>query len=74
MDLFFLENLDRAEKHAEELALKLEQREKAREKAEQDAAIVEDLRRRLHEAKNALSDKVSQQIARENSIIDRLES
>ena len=71
---FFSENLDRAEKRAEELALKLEQSEKAREKAERDAATVEDLRQRLHKAENALSDKVSQQIARENSIIDRLET
>ncbi|KAK1625855.1 hypothetical protein QYE76_000170 [Lolium multiflorum] len=52
------ENLDRAEKRAEELALKLEQSEKAREKAERDAATVEDLRQRLHKAENTLSDKV----------------
>lgn len=71
---FFLENLDRAEKHAEELAAKLERSEKARKKAEQEAATVEDLRHRLHKAENALSDKVSQQIARESAIIARLET
>ena len=70
----FSENLDRAEKRADELAVKLEQSEKAREKAEQDAAAVEDLRQRLHNAESALSEKVSQQIARENAIIDRLET
>ena len=68
------ENLDRAEKHAEELAAKLERSEKARKKAEQEAATVEDLRQRLHKAENALSDKVSQQIARESAIIARLET
>ena len=68
------ENLDRAEKHAEELAAKLERSEKARKKAEQEAATVEDLRQRLHKAENALSDKVSQQIARENAIIAHLET
>jgi uncharacterized membrane protein YccC len=71
---FFSENLDRAEKGADELVVKLEQSEKAREKAEQDAADVGDLRQRLHNAESALSEKVSQQIARENAIIDRLET
>ncbi|KAK1653674.1 hypothetical protein QYE76_071479 [Lolium multiflorum] len=68
------ENLGRAEKHAEVLAAKLERSEEARENAEREATIVEDLRQRLHKAENALSDKVSQQIARENSIIARLET
>ncbi|KAK1670915.1 hypothetical protein QYE76_059074 [Lolium multiflorum] len=68
------ENLDRVEKHSEELATKLERSEKAREKAEREAATIEDLRQRLHKAKNALSDKVSQQIAPENAIIARLET
>jgi hypothetical protein len=71
---FFSENLDRAKKRTEELALKLEQSEQACEKAERDAATVEDLRQRLHKAANALSGKVSQQIARENAVIDRLET
>ena len=68
------EKLNRAEKHAEELAAKLERSEKARKKAEQEAATVEDLRQRLHKAENALSEKVSQQIARESAIIARLEA
>ncbi|KAK1613590.1 hypothetical protein QYE76_019107 [Lolium multiflorum] len=58
------EALDKAEKRADALAIKLEQSKKAREKAEQDAAVVGDLRQRLHNAETALSDKVSQQIAR----------
>jgi hypothetical protein len=70
----FLENLDRAEQRAEQLATKLEQSKKAREKAEREAATVEDLLQRLHRAENALSDKVSQQIARENAITARLET
>jgi exonuclease VII large subunit len=70
---FFLESLDRAEKRVDALAVKLEQSERAREKAEQDV-VVGDLRQRLHNAKSALSEKVSEQIARENAIIDRLET
>jgi gamma-glutamylcysteine synthetase len=57
-----------------ELAAKLERSEKAREKAERESAIVEELRQRLHKAEQALSDQVSQQIARENAIITRLET
>ncbi|KAK1625824.1 hypothetical protein QYE76_000139 [Lolium multiflorum] len=68
------ESLDRADKHAEDLAAKLERSEKARERAEREAATVEDLRQRLHKAEEALSDNVSQQIARENAIIARLET
>ncbi|KAK1677022.1 hypothetical protein QYE76_037870 [Lolium multiflorum] len=68
------EALTKANKCADDLAMKLEQSEKAREKAEQDAASVGDLRTRLHEAETALSEKVTQQIAREEDIIGRLES
>jgi hypothetical protein len=71
---FLSEALDRAEKRTDALAVKLEQREKAREKVEQDAAAIGDLRQRLHNAESALSDKVSQQFAHENAIIDRLET
>jgi hypothetical protein len=66
--------LTKPKKRAESLAVKLEESEKAREKAEQDAAAVGDLRQRLHTAENALSERVSQQIAREKSIINRLET
>jgi hypothetical protein len=72
--IFLSEALDRAEKRADALAVKLEQSEKARVKAEQDAAVVGDLRQRLHNAETALSDKVSQQILCENTIIDCLET
>jgi small-conductance mechanosensitive channel len=68
------EGLSEANKRADDLALKLEQSEKARKKAEEDAASVGDLRKRLHQAENALSDKTAQQIAREEAIIGRLES
>ena len=78
------ENLAEANQRADALAKKLEQSEKARKKAEAnakkakadaekakaDAACVEDLRKRLHDAENALSDKV----AREEKILSRLES
>ncbi|KAK1643357.1 hypothetical protein QYE76_061162 [Lolium multiflorum] len=81
-------NLAEANQHADALAKKLEQSEKARKKAEADAkkakadvekakadaACVEDLRKRLHDAENALSDKVTAQVAREEKIISRLES
>jgi archaellum component FlaC len=71
---FLAEALDKAKKCAESLDVKLEESEKAREKAEQDVAAVGDLRQRLHTAENALSERVSQQIAREKSIINRLET
>ncbi|KAK1628118.1 hypothetical protein QYE76_002433 [Lolium multiflorum] len=66
--------LAKANKRADDLAVKLEQNEKARKKAEQDAASVGDLRKRLHEAETALSEKITQQIARDEDIIGRLES
>ncbi|KAK1612901.1 hypothetical protein QYE76_036574 [Lolium multiflorum] len=68
------ENLAESNKHADALATKLEQSEKARKKAEADAATVEDLRKRLHQAETSLSDNLTQQSAREKEIITRLES
>jgi hypothetical protein len=69
-----LETLAKANKCADNLALELEKSEKAREKAELDAASVESLRKRLHEAKTALSEHTAQQLAREGDIIACLES
>jgi dsDNA-specific endonuclease/ATPase MutS2 len=69
-----LEALSEANKRADDLALKLEQSEKAREKAELDVAAVEGLRKRLHDAENALSENTTRQSAREEDIIARLES
>jgi hypothetical protein len=66
--------LDKANKHADDLALKLAQSEKAREKAKRDAAPVESFRKRLHDAETALSDNITRQIAREEDIAARLES
>ncbi|KAK1642777.1 hypothetical protein QYE76_060582 [Lolium multiflorum] len=63
------EALRRAEERVDALAAKLELSEKAREKAEKDAAAVEGLRQRLQTAEDALSDKVAEQIERENAII-----
>ncbi|KAK1648983.1 hypothetical protein QYE76_066788 [Lolium multiflorum] len=63
-----------ADKRADDLAIKLKKSEEAREKAEKDASSIEDLRKRLHEAETALSDKITQQIAREGNITSRLES
>ncbi|KAK1613662.1 hypothetical protein QYE76_019179 [Lolium multiflorum] len=68
------EALAKVNKRADDLATNLDQSEKARKKAEQDAASVGDLRKRLHQAENALSEKTTQQIAREEAIIGRLES
>ncbi|KAK1650529.1 hypothetical protein QYE76_068334 [Lolium multiflorum] len=56
------EALVKANKRADDLAVKLEQSEKARKKAEQDVASVGDLRKRLHEAETALSEKITQQL------------
>ncbi|KAK1630998.1 hypothetical protein QYE76_005313 [Lolium multiflorum] len=63
-----------ANKCANALATKLEQSEKARKKAEADAAAVEDLRKRLHDVENSLSENIEQQFARETEILTRLES
>jgi hypothetical protein len=70
----FSESLRRAEERADALAAKIERSEKGREKTEKDAATVGDLRQRLQIAENALSDKISQQIKRENAIIDRFDT
>ncbi|KAK1699516.1 hypothetical protein QYE76_016213 [Lolium multiflorum] len=67
-------SLQQAEEHAEALEAKLKLSEEAREKAEADAASVEDLRQRLAKAETALSDKIAEQIMREQGIIDRLEA
>jgi septal ring factor EnvC (AmiA/AmiB activator) len=69
-----LESLAKANKRADDLASKLGQSEKAREKAEQEAASVGDLRKRLHQAKAALNENISRQTAREEDVIGRLES
>jgi hypothetical protein len=69
-----LDALAKANKRANDLAVKLEQSEKAREKAEQDSASVGELRKRLHQAETALSANTTQQIDREEDVIGRLES
>ncbi|KAK1680406.1 hypothetical protein QYE76_041254 [Lolium multiflorum] len=68
------EDLVVANKRADDLAVKLEKSEEARKKAEKDATSIEDLRKRLHEAETALSDNITQQIAREENVIAHLES
>ncbi|KAK1646812.1 hypothetical protein QYE76_064617 [Lolium multiflorum] len=68
------ENLAESNKRADALATKLEQSEKARKKAEADAAAIEGLRKRLHDAETSLSDNIARQSAREKEILTRLES
>ena len=68
------DTLAEANKRADALAIKLEQSERARNKAESDAAAVEDLRKRLHDAGTSLSENIAQQSAREKEIFTRLES
>ncbi|KAM0861187.1 hypothetical protein ACQ4PT_046049 [Festuca glaucescens] len=63
-----------AEKRANELEKKLQASEKAREKAEREAASVGDLRDRLHAAENALSEKEEGIAKREAAIIARFET
>ena len=72
--LFLPETLAEANRRADALAVKLEQSETARKKAEADAAAVEDLRKRLHDAETSLSEHITEQSAREEAIIRRLES
>jgi uncharacterized protein YoxC len=69
-----LETLAKANKCADDLAIKLEQSEKTREKAEQDAASVGDLREKLHQAETALSENTTQELAREEDVIGSHES
>jgi flagellar motility protein MotE (MotC chaperone) len=66
--------LHRAEERADALAAKLEISETTRKKAEKDAAAVEGLRQRLKTAEDTLSDKVGQQIERENAIVTRFDT
>ncbi|KAK1565885.1 hypothetical protein QYE76_008045 [Lolium multiflorum] len=67
-------DLAESNKRADALAVKLKQSEENRQKAEKDAATIEDLRKRLHKAETSLSDNITQQSAREAEILSRLES
>ncbi|KAK1695723.1 hypothetical protein QYE76_012420 [Lolium multiflorum] len=80
------EKLAETNERANTLAQQLEQSEKARKKAESDAvgaraeadkakadaAGVEDLRKRLHDAETSLSEHITAQSAREEAILKRL--
>ncbi|KAK1641651.1 hypothetical protein QYE76_059456 [Lolium multiflorum] len=82
------EKLAEANERADTLAQKLEQCEEARKKAESDdvearqeadkakadAAGVEDLRKRLHDAETSLSDHITAQSARETAITKRIKT
>jgi hypothetical protein len=74
MSYFLPASLAEANNRADALTTKLEQSKKARKKAEEDAAAVEDLRKRLHDAETALSDNISEQTVREAEILSRLQS
>ncbi|KAK1648076.1 hypothetical protein QYE76_065881 [Lolium multiflorum] len=85
---FLVEKLAEVNERANTLAQKLEQSEEARKKAESDAvqarreadkaktdaAGVEDLRKRLHDAETSLSEHITAQSAREEAILKRLRS
>ncbi|KAK1604882.1 hypothetical protein QYE76_028555 [Lolium multiflorum] len=80
------EKLAEANERANTLAQQLEQSEKARKKAESDAvgaraeadkakadaAGVEDLRKKLHDAETSLSEHITAQSAREEAILKRI--
>ncbi|KAK1641692.1 hypothetical protein QYE76_059497 [Lolium multiflorum] len=75
--------LAEANERANTLAQQLEQSEQARKKAESDAvrdkaksdaAGVEDLRKRLHDAETSLSEHITAQSAREEAILKRLKT
>lgn len=72
--VYLLGDLAESNKRADALGTKLKQSEKARKKAEGDAAAVEDLRKRLHVAETSLSENIAQHSARETEILTRLES
>jgi hypothetical protein len=66
---FFLSDALRcAEERANTLEAKLKTSETARKKAEKDVADVEGLCQRLKTAEDALSDKESRQVERENAV------
>jgi phage terminase Nu1 subunit (DNA packaging protein) len=67
-------SLQQAEERAEALEAKLKLNEEALEKAQADAASVEEVRQRLHKAYTSLSDNITEQIAREKGIVDRIEA
>ncbi|KAK1663650.1 hypothetical protein QYE76_051809 [Lolium multiflorum] len=83
-----IKKLAEANERADTLALKLEQCEEARKKAESDAvearqeadkakadaAGVEDLRKRLHDAETSLSDHITAQSSREAAITKRIKT
>jgi chromosome segregation ATPase len=80
------EKLAEVNERANTLAQKLEQSEEARKKAESDAiqaraeadkanadaAGVEDLRKRLHDAETSLSEHIAAQSAREEAVLKRI--
>jgi hypothetical protein len=68
------EVLHRTKDRANDLEEKLRASEEAREKAEEDAAGVKDLRRRLQAAEDALSDREDKLVQHDNDIITRLET
>ncbi|KAM0908070.1 hypothetical protein ACQ4PT_015702 [Festuca glaucescens] len=68
------EALRRAEERANDLEENLRASEEAREKAKNDVAGVEDLRRRLHAAEDALSDREAKLVQCDNDILTRLET
>ncbi|XP_051230254.1 uncharacterized protein [Lolium perenne] len=67
-------NLHLPEDRAAELERKLQDNEEARLNAEKKAATVDDLRERLHEAENALSQREQQITQREHGIVARLQT
>jgi F420-0:gamma-glutamyl ligase len=70
---FSSEALRLAEERANDLE-ELKASKRARKKAEKDATGVEDLHRRLQVAEDALSDKESKIVQRENDLITRFET
>ncbi|KAK1604414.1 hypothetical protein QYE76_028087 [Lolium multiflorum] len=69
-----LKAIKEAKLKTDDLEAKLKASEIARKKPEKDASGVEDLRRRLQAAEDALSDKEAKQVECENAIIKRLET
>ncbi|KAK1649077.1 hypothetical protein QYE76_066882 [Lolium multiflorum] len=67
-------SLQQAKERTEALEAKLKLTKEALEKAQTDAASVEELRQRLHKAETSLSDNLTEQIAREKGLVDRIEA
>jgi DNA-binding transcriptional MerR regulator len=71
---FSTASLQQAKERTKALEAKLKLIEEVLEKAQTDAASVEELCQSLHKAETSLSDNLTEQIARQKGLVDRIEA